>query len=134
MKRLAAEISVQHGIRVDADDPIMAVVTLNRLVLEQAVTEILEEVRAATREFELAARGLQARAGGVLAQEVREYAAGIKQQLATEIDAAGVRAREIVAAVSHSHAKSAFRTWVAAGLLSAVLLFGCGVWLGVLLR
>jgi hypothetical protein len=32
IKRLAAEVSVQHGIRIDPDDPIMAVVTLNRLV------------------------------------------------------------------------------------------------------
>jgi len=44
LKRLAAEVSVQHGIRVDPDDPMMAVVTLNRLVFEQAVGQLLERV------------------------------------------------------------------------------------------
>ena len=46
LKRLAAEVSVQHGIRVDPDDPMMAVVTLNRLVFEQAVAQVLERVQA----------------------------------------------------------------------------------------
>ena len=45
LKRIAAEVSVQHGIRIDADDPMMAVVTLNRLVFEQAVAEVLERVQ-----------------------------------------------------------------------------------------
>jgi hypothetical protein len=46
LKQLAAKVSVEHGIRVDPDDPIMAVVTLNRLVLEQAANEIADEVRS----------------------------------------------------------------------------------------
>jgi hypothetical protein len=66
LKELAAKVSVEHGIRVDPDDPIMAVVTLNRLVLEQATNEIVEEVRAATREFEHAAEGVQVQAGAFL--------------------------------------------------------------------
>ena len=62
LKQLAAKVSVEHGIRVDPDDPIMAVVTLNRLVLEHAAVEIVEEVRSATREFEQAAENVQVRA------------------------------------------------------------------------
>ena len=51
LKRLAAEVSVQHGIRVDPDDPMMAVVTLNRLVFEQAVAQVLERVQAVGARF-----------------------------------------------------------------------------------
>ena len=55
LKRLAAEVSVQHGIRVDPDDPMMAVVTLNRLVFEQAIGQVLERVQESVRDFETAA-------------------------------------------------------------------------------
>ena len=44
VKRLAAEVSVQHGIRLDPDDPIMAVVTLNKLVFEQSVSVVVDRV------------------------------------------------------------------------------------------
>jgi len=40
LKRIAAEVSIQHGIRLDTDDPMMAVVTLNRMVFEQAVADV----------------------------------------------------------------------------------------------
>ena len=63
VKRLAAEISVQHGIRVDPDDPMMAVVTLNRLVLEQAVGEIVERLQSATRDFQDATEKVPAPGG-----------------------------------------------------------------------
>ena len=45
LKRLAAEVSVQHGIRIDPDDPMLAVMTLNRLVFEHAVTQVLERMQ-----------------------------------------------------------------------------------------
>jgi hypothetical protein len=41
LKRLAAEVSIQHGIRIDSDDPMMAIVTLNRLVFEAAVAQVI---------------------------------------------------------------------------------------------
>ncbi len=62
LKRLAAEVSLQHGIRVDPDDPMMAVVTLNRLVFEQAVGQVLERVQASVRDFETATDKVQVRA------------------------------------------------------------------------
>ena len=81
LKRLAAEVSVQHGIRVDPDDPMMAVVTLNRLVFEQAVAQVLERVQASVRDFETAADKVQVRAGGALAQEVRDCGLAMRQEV-----------------------------------------------------
>jgi hypothetical protein len=72
LKRLAAEVSVRHGIRVDQDDPMMAVVTLNRLVFEQSIAQVLECVQASVRDFDTAADKVQVRAGTALAQEVRD--------------------------------------------------------------
>jgi Transcriptional activator TraM len=81
VKRLAAEISVQHGIRVDPDDPMMAVVTLNRLVLEQVAADIVERLQSAGREIQDAAEKVQLRAGSHLAREVRECASAIRQEM-----------------------------------------------------
>src|SRR5580700_10490893 len=86
LKRIAAEVSIQHGIRLDADDPMMAVVTLNRLVFEQAVADVLERVQLAVRDFEAAADKVQVRAGGVLAQEVRECGVSMRQEFAKTLE------------------------------------------------
>src|SRR5215475_4716604 len=98
-KHLAAEISVQHGIRVDPDDPIMAVVTLNRIMLESAMTEAEDRIRRVASEFNNGAERLQVRAGQAVAKEVRECSAAIRAELAKDIAAAGLRAEEIVRAV-----------------------------------
>ena len=82
LKRLAAEVTVQHGIRIDPDDPMMAVVTLNRLVFEEAVGQVLEKVQGAVRDFETATEKVQVRAGTVLAQEVRDAGVVMRQEFA----------------------------------------------------
>jgi hypothetical protein len=128
LKRLAAEVSMQHGIRIDPDDPMMAVVTLNRLVFEQAVAQVLDRVQSAVRDFETATEKVQVRAGGVLAQEVRECAATLRDEIV-----------KVVGRVDSSISKSSASTnsaspvgrtvWFVAGLSLALVLFAFGVWL-----
>jgi|ERR1700722_16190984 hypothetical protein len=134
LKELAAKVSVEHGIRVDPDDPIMAVVTLNRLVLEQATHEIVEEVRAATREFEHAAEGVQVQAGTLIAQRVRNCVSVLRQEVVKSIGNGSAHARERPGAVGRADEKPGVQRWVAVGLLAGIVLFGCGVWLGTMLR
>ncbi len=74
-KKLAAEVSARHGMRVDADDPMMAVVTLNRLVFEACVERAVEQLRASVTEIEQSAAKMQVRAGVLLAQELRAFLA-----------------------------------------------------------
>ncbi len=133
-KRLAAEISVQHGIRIDPDDPIMAVVTLNRLVLESAMGEAADRVNRAAREFNDGAERLQVRLGNTVARELRESAAGIRQDLSREMATLRLRSTEIVEAVDRAHSKASRALWIVAGLSLAVLLFVAGVWAGRVLR
>jgi len=134
LKQLAAKVSVEHGIRVDPDDPIMAVVTLNRLVLELATSEIVEEVRAATRDFERAAESVQVRAGGILAKKVRDSVSVLRQEIAKDIGNASTRGKTSIGDVGRADERPAVQRWVAIGLLSGAVLFGCGVWLGTMLR
>ena len=134
LKQLAAKVSVEHGIRVDLDDPIMAVVTLNRLVLEQAANEIVEEVRSATREFEEAAENVQLRAGALVAQRVRDCIGVLRQEIAKDIGNASTGGKTSIGDVGRADERPALQRWVAIGLLSGAVLFGCGVWLGTMLR
>lgn len=120
LKRLAAEVSAQHGIRLDPDDPMMAVVTLNRLVFEQAIAEVLGRVTSAARDFDQAANKVQIRAGGILAQEVRDAVAAIRRDLTT-IPGQGV-ATSLPKPVSGSVATK----WLSLGVLSGSALFGAG--------
>jgi hypothetical protein len=134
LKRLAAEVSVQHGIRVDPDDPLMAVVTLNRLVFEQAIAQVLERVQAAVREFEAAGERVQVRAGGVLAQEVRDCGAAMRQEAAKAIEdfrRAGTKTQKDAAGVLST---GGGHKWLVLGLALALSLFGLGIWVGARLR
>jgi hypothetical protein len=130
LKRLAAEVSVQHGIRVDPDDPMMAVVTLNRLVFEQAIAHILESVQASVRDFESAADKVQVRAGGVLAQEVRDCGVAMRQEVEKAFDdfrRAGTNTQTDTGGVP---ATRGGQKWIVLGLSLALSLFGLGIWVG----
>jgi hypothetical protein len=129
LKRLAAEVSAQHGIRLDPDDPMMTVVTLNRLIFEQAVAEVLENMTSATREFNQAADKVQVRAGGVLAQEVRDAVASIRREVASGADLPAT-----ATVLPKTAASSAETKWLALGVSSGAVLFALGVWIGMLMR
>jgi|SRR5579883_2371274 len=134
LKQLAAEVSVQHGIRVDPDDPMMAVVTLNRLVFEQAVGQVLDRVQASVRDFEAAAEKVQVRAGGALAQEVRDCGVAIRQEVGKAFESARRDAPPSQTGEIGRYQMPRERTWLITGLLLAVALFGIGVWVGTVLR
>ena len=109
-------------------------VTLNRLVLEQSANEIVEEVRSATREFEEAAESVQLRAGALVAQRVRDCVAVLRQELVKDIGNASTRTQRSIGDVGRADESPSVQRWVAIGLLSGAVLFGCGVWLGIILR
>ena len=112
----------------------MAVVTLNQLVFEQAVAEVLDRVAVATHEFESAAEKVQARAGGMLAQEVRECVATLRQELLA--DAEGTpRPQKSNAGAPTGAAEIVYaRSWIAGSILFAGVSFAAGVWLSPWLR
>ena len=134
LKRLAAEVSVQHGIRVDPDDPMMAVVTLNRLVFEQAVGQVLERVQASVRDFEAAAEKVQVRAGGALAQEVRDCGVAIRQEVGKAFESIRRDVPPSQTGNVDGYQMPRERMWLVTGLLLALALFGIGVWVGTVLR
>ena len=113
----------------------MAVVTLNRLVFEQAITQVLESVRASVREFETAADKVQVRAGGALAQEVRDCGLAMRQEVLKAFE--GFRRAAPPSQTGNAadrYPTPGERMWLVTGLVLALALFGVGVWVGTALR
>lgn len=71
VERLLAEALTKHGIRLDPNDPAVVLVTLNRLVLEDAVKSVAADVRQATRDFEDAASRVQGLVGTAIAARLK---------------------------------------------------------------
>jgi hypothetical protein len=76
IERLLAEALTKHGIRLDPHDPAIVLVTLNRLVLEDAVECVAADIRKATREYEEAANRVQGRLGAAIATRLKAGVGG----------------------------------------------------------
>lgn len=74
VERLLTEALTKHGIRLDPQDPAVVLVTLNRLVLEEAVKSVVADIRKATREFEEAAVRVQGKLGAAVATQLKSGA------------------------------------------------------------
>lgn len=134
VKRLISEVAAQNGIRVEPDDPLFALVTINRTVLDEAGQKLHEQIQARIAEFEVSMQKAETRAANILAQMVKESAAQMRQGLQNDIHIAGLKASEFVHLVNEAHRRPALIRWSAMGIVAAALLFGGGVWLGTLLH
>ncbi len=126
LQKLLADTVIRHGIRIGADDPAVAIITLNQLLLEQTAKALLKEVHRAIQELGRAANEVQGQAGTALAREVQASAAAIRKQIQRDLESATVKARELVAGVHRAHEKAAALRWSTVGLFAAVLLFMLG--------
>jgi len=134
IQRLIAEVAARHNVFLMPDDPGIALVTMNRLVLEDAMERIHAQIRATIAEFHASMQRAESRAGSMLAQGVKESGAQMRQGLQNDIHIAGLKAREIVHLVNEAHRRPALIRWSAVGLVAGALLFGGGVWLGTFLH
>ena len=130
VQRLIDEVAARHRLLLKPDDAAFAIVTINRLVLEESLEAIHSRIVEDLALFEAAAKKVQTRAGTVLAAEVRESAAGIRQELERDVQDARLQASKTVQQVeaAYQHRMSAQKLTIA--VRAAVLLFSWGVWAG----
>ena len=128
---LIEELTRRYGIRLDSSDPAIAIVVLNRLVLESASEELTESVARRLAQFESAVQRVEQRTGKLLAHQVSEAAACVRAEMQKDIDAAGVRAAHLVYMVDRAHKRPVIIRWLAAGLVTAVGLLGLGFCAGM---
>ncbi len=129
-KRLIAEVAAKHGICLDSNDPALCLITLNELVLENLVEKIVENVRTANKDFEQAAEQLQARAGGLLAQQITRMIAAARSELANNLDEATAQALEKLSKLHQFHARFAVH-WIVAGIMAGLVTFAVGILRGM---
>jgi len=128
--RLISELARRYAICMDDNDPAIAIVALNRLMLEHAMEELSAAVARRIVEFETSVLKVEQRAGKLFALELSEAAARIRAELHNDIDGAGIKAAHLVYLVDQAHKRSARVRWLSAGLVSAGALLLAGVWIG----
>jgi hypothetical protein len=133
VQRIIGAVAARHGILLKPDDAAFALVTINQLVLEEFMAELLEQVRHAMADFDEVAAHVQTRAGSLVASEVKDATGAIRHALEGDIAAAGKQAREFVIEVHRAHSRAALEKWVAVGVVCSLLLFVVGVFVGKLL-
>ena len=116
--RLIAEVAARHGILLKRDDAAFALVTLNQLVLEQAMAEIGQRLRHEIAEAESASVRQQARTGSIIGREIK--------RAITELQTASGRAGPAA-----PPRDSPNWPWTA---LAAAVVFGAGLFVGMLLK
>ena len=130
-QKLIAEIAERHHVRVDPDDPVFAVVTMNQRVMEDTVREI-KVMEVTLARFDASIERAENRAGRVLAQSVKESGDGIRRAVHEDIGAASVKANELVRAIHRAHSGRALGFWAGVALLCATVLCAGSFWLGQL--
>lgn len=127
---LIGKVAEQNGIRLERDDPAFALVTLNELLLQETVDKLHAQIRSTLDEFTESVQRLDVRAGGLIAREVTQSAAGIRRELQQDIASASLQARELIRRVEVAHSRPAVARWMTIGIVCGLLLFACGVCLG----
>ena len=130
VQRMIDEVAARHRLLLKPDDAAFAIVTMNRLVLEESLEAIHSQIHEDLALFEAAAKKIQTRAGTFLAAEVRESAAEIRQELERDIQDARLQASKIVRQVEAAYQQRMSAQQFAIAALVAVLLFFGGVWAG----
>jgi hypothetical protein len=126
IQELIGKVAEQNGIRLDQDDPAFALVTLSELVLKATAAQLREEIQATIDRFSESVQRLDARAGAVVAHEVKQAAAEMRRHLANDLAAGGLKARELIQQVNAAHQQPAMLRWATVGLLSAGFFLVCG--------
>jgi hypothetical protein len=134
VQRLIGAVAARHGILLKPDDAAFALVTINQLVLEEVLTEVLGKIDQAVADFDAAAARVQTRAGGLLAGEVKNAAAALRRELGAGIAGTVHEASAFVREVHRAHSRVRLEKWMALGVVCGLVLFVCGVLVGRMFR
>jgi hypothetical protein len=130
VSQIVGELASRHGVRLDRNDPAIAIVLLNRLVLQHTSEELIKGVEAGLREFEEAVQRVQARAGQLVAAEFNDRVAALRGELQRDITFAGAKATEFVYRVEQANRQPIMLRWTVLGIMVALALFLLGLWIG----
>ena len=70
-KQMISEVFAENGIRIEPGDPLFALVTMNRMVFEEAAQGYFTNNQQFIAEFKESMTRAEARAGSMLAEKVK---------------------------------------------------------------
>jgi hypothetical protein len=76
IKRLIAEVAARHGLLITPDEPAIAMVTMNQLILDFSLAAVHKQIGATITEFHASMQEAEIHAGNMLAQGVGGSTAG----------------------------------------------------------
>jgi Transcriptional activator TraM len=129
-QKLIVEIAERHHVRVEPDDPVFVVVTVNQRVMEDTIREMLKVMEATLARFDASIEHAENRAGRILAQSVKESSEGIRRAVHEDIGAASIKATELVHAIDRAHSERALKYWSSIAILCITFLCAGCFWLG----
>ena len=129
IQRLIGEVAGRHRLLLTEDDPALALVTMNQLILKSSLEAVHQQIRATIAEFHASMQKAEERAGSMLAEQVKESATQIREGLQGDIHIASLKAREYVQMVNQAHRHSSLIRWASAGLVAGMLLMLAGMWI-----
>ena len=103
VKVLIGEVAARHGITLRPDDPAFALVTVNQLVLEQTMMELIGRTQTPDESL---------------------------PDDTEDITSAGVRSRQSAEAIPRAQSGPVSYWWLSAGLIAALALFVIGILVG----
>ena len=130
MERLIAAVAAEHHLLLKPDDAAFAIVTMNRLVLEESLEAIRAVVAEDLAQFKQTAQWAHSRAESAITEEVRRSTAALRDEIQRDINIARLRAAEIVQEVKTAYQKPMSDRKLAIVLLAALLLSLCGIGIG----
>ena len=129
-KKLTAQVAARHGLLIREDDPAMALVTMNEMVLEQVLEKAQVGLRGMLSEAEEGQKRSQQETAVWVQEEIGRAGSALRVQLLRDIDTGRLQAKELVVQLGRLYSRSAVRRWVALGIVSGLVLLLIGVGLG----
>ncbi len=105
VQRLITAVAAEHRLLLKPDDAAFAIVTMNRLVLEESLEAIRAVVAEELAQFKQTAQWAHSRAESAIQSEVRLSARALREELQSDINTARLRATAMVEDVKETYEK-----------------------------
>lgn len=130
VQHLIDEVAARHRLVFRPDDAAFALVTMNQIVLGQALETIHRRVLDDLASFETAGRKLEVRVGAALGAEMRQSAEAVRRQIQGDIRSACLQAAQIVQQLESANRqhRSDHRYTIVG--LAVTLVLAIGIWVG----
>ena len=123
IQRLITAVAEEHRLVLKPDDAAFAIVTMNRLVLEESLEAIRTVIAEDLAQFKETAQWAHSRAESAIEVETRRSARAVREELQSDINTARLHAVEIVEEVKETCEKPMATADLIIMVLEAIIVF-----------